>query len=319
MNVEQVNTFISLVYRSESSWIALCLIPPHARQPEHRFMTVDDLSRFLGYARYRNAHGWGIYITPSVLKPNPRNRRKGSFEDWQTVIYLDCDGPHCLDRIKQRYPYPTLVVRTSRGRYQLYWRLEQPVSIAQQEQLMSAMAMDVDADRAATDVSRVLRLPSFWNRKPGRDNTVDIVFTRDHAVPYRSLSERGQPSACRDCVPKTLTSTDSNPPLVLGGSKGPDSKSTRALSESERDWYEVHRQLALGRAPQDVVYWLRGKRIDKPNPTYYALLTVSKAVRARTGPNRHASKPNPEHAKSRGMCQYSNTPTTRRHPNHNWS
>jgi hypothetical protein len=182
------------------------------------------------------------------------------------VIYLDCDGPHCLDRIKQRYPYPTLVVRTSRARYQVYWRLDQPVSITQQEQLMSAMAMDVDADRAATDVSRVLRLPSFWNRKPGRDNTVDIVFIRDHAVPYRSLSERRQPSACRDCVPKTLTSTDSNRPLVLGGSKGRDSKSTRALSESERDWYQVHRQLALGRAPQDVVYWLQGKRMDKPNP-----------------------------------------------------
>lgn len=319
MNREQINTFVSLVFPSDSSWIALCLIPPHAQHPQHRFTTVDNLSRFLAYTRYRNAHGWGIYITPSVLKPTCRNRRKRSFLDRQGVIYLDCDQPHCLDRIKQRYPHPTMVVRTSRGRYQVYWRLDQPVCIAEQEQLMSAMAIDVDADRAATDVSRVLRLPSFWNRKPDRDNTVDIVFTRDHAVSYTSLSERRQTSRFRHSVPKTSPSTERSAQLVLGGSKGGGSASSRGVSESERDWYEVHRRLALGDPPQDVVNWLQAKRIDKPNPTYYAQLTVSKAVEARAGPapSHHESKRNPDNAGCRGTRQNSKPSATRRYLKHN--
>jgi hypothetical protein len=283
-------------------------------------MTVDNLSRLLAYARYRNAKGWGIYITPSVLKPNRRNRRKESFQERQTVIYLDCDQPHCLDRIKQRYPYPTLVVRTSRGRYQVYWRLDRAVGIAEQEQLMSAMAIDVGADRAATDVSRVLRLPTFWNRKPGRDNTVDIVFTRDHAVSYTSLSQRPQTSPVGDVRPLTSPSTHWHASTVLANAKGGGNATTPGVSESERDWYQVHRRLALGHPPQDVVNWLQEKRIDKPNPKYYAQLTVSKAVKARTrsASNREDSKQNPQHSGSRGTHHNSRPSARRKHPKQNF-
>ena len=163
---------------------------------------------------------------------------------------------------------------------------------------MSVMAMEVDADRAATDVSRVLRLPSFWNRKPDRDNTVDIVFIRDHTVSYTSLSERGQTSPWRYCAHKTSPTTQNHASLVLAGCQKGGGASTDRVSESERDWYEVHRRLALGHPPQDVVNWLQGKRSDKANPMYYARLTVSKAVEAGRGPppNRHQTKHNPDNA-----------------------
>lgn len=183
----QIQTFLSLLYPCPSRWIALCLIPAathDVERTEHRFTRVDQLARFLAYARFRNAHGWGIYLTPSVLQRGARNRRKSSFHDEQQIVYLDCDRRSCLESIRSRFVSPTLVVRTSPGRHQVYWRLQQAVSIAQQERLMRAMAQDIGADSAATDVSRVLRLPSFWNRKPGRSNTVDLVFRRDHAVPY---------------------------------------------------------------------------------------------------------------------------------------
>lgn len=277
MTPDPVNTFTSLIYPTASSWIALCLIPPIAQRPEHRFLTVHDLPRFLPYARYRNSRGWGVYLTPSLLKPHPANRRKQSFQDQQSVIYLDCDQPHCLDRIQQRYPYPTLVVRTSKGRYQVYWRLNQPLPVAAQEQLMSAMARDVGADRAATDVSRVLRLPGFWNRKPNRNNTVDLVFSRHHTVSYQSLSQAARPPHSRPVPLHASPSTADPPPTVLA-----KAGNRNALSESERDWYQVHRRLALGQAPPDVVYWLQGKRADKPKPRYYAQLTVDKALKSRS-------------------------------------
>lgn len=284
MTVNPLTTFTSLIYPTGSSWIALCLIPPDSHRPEHRFLTVDDLPRFLPYARYRNAKGWGVYVTPSTLKTNPRNRRKQSFQDQQSVIYLDCDQPQCLEQIKQRYPYPTLVARTSKRRYQVYWRLDQPITVAAQEQLMAAIAIDVGADRAATDVSRVLRLPSFWNRKPNRNNTVDIVFTRPHSVSYQSLSQHVRPAQSSHIPPTASPSTANGCPTVLAHAGNP-----AELSESERDWYQVHRRLALGHAPQDIVHWLQAKRTDKPNPRYYADLTVTKAVASRSNNQRPAT------------------------------
>ena len=128
-----------------------------------------------------NARNWNIYITPSTLKPSSLDRRKESFLSHQSIIYLDCDLPSGIDEIRSRYPDPTLVVKTSQGRYQVYWRLAEPVSVDQQESLMKRMAIDIGGDRATTNVSRVLRLPGFWNRKPcHKPNTVDIVFRRNY-------------------------------------------------------------------------------------------------------------------------------------------
>ena len=60
MTRDPVQTYVSLIYPpADSSWIALCLIAQNQNRTEHRFTTVDRLSLFLGYARFRNAHGWG--------------------------------------------------------------------------------------------------------------------------------------------------------------------------------------------------------------------------------------------------------------------
>jgi len=275
----QIEKYTSLVYPSLSSKVALCFIPPSG-SPEHRFCSIAGLERFIGYAGFKNAKGWGIYITPSVMKDYGRNRRKESFLDSQSIIYLDCDQKECLDHIKERYPYPTLVAKTSKGRYQVYWRLDNPVTIEQQESLMSSMAIDIGADRAATDVSRVLRLPSFWNRKQGREpNTVDIVFTRDHAVPYDALAHR------MDIVPLEAHRSPVRGNKGFGGGKGRKEASGHSEgehSQSERDWYEVHRRLAMEYEPQEVVEWLENHRRDKRDPRYYAEYTVSKAIEERT-------------------------------------
>jgi hypothetical protein len=279
-----IQTFLSLVYACRSSWIALCLIPPESdgrARTEHRFTRVDQLGQFLAYARFRNAHGWGIYLTPSLLGAGARNRRKSSFQEQQQIVYLDCDRRWCLESIRTRFVSPTLVVRTSPGRHQVYWRLEQPLSIARQERLMRAMAQDVGADTAATDVSRVLRLPSFWNRKPDRNNTVDLVFQRDHAVRYESLWNSLSPSTSALSA-TSVASTRGEDVGVLGAGIGARHSLGDGASASERDWYQVHRRLALGSPPDELIAWLEHKRTDKRNPKYYAERTVAKALAART-------------------------------------
>lgn len=270
---DAVEIFLTRVYASPADPVALCFISPHGSL-EHRWTTVGRVSRYVSYARYRNAHGWNIFVTPSVLQPLVRHRRKAAFQPLQKIIYLDCDQPDCLREIRRRYPAPTLVVRTSRDRHQVYWRLRDEVSVAEQESLMSRLARDLGADRAATDVSRVLRLPSFWNRKPGRGNTVDIVFQRDDTVTVTDLSRWLPPSVGHPLPPSPCENTPRGGAGVLA------STGTMA-SPSERDWHEVHRRLAQGIIPCEVVDWLQHHRSDKRNPRYYAELTVSKALRMR--------------------------------------
>lgn len=280
---QQINTYLSLIYPSKDSHVALCLIPPDNLPVEHRFTTVANLPKFLPYCRFRNANGWNVYVTPSILKPHAQNRRKESFLDQQAIIYVDRDDPSCLDEIKARYPYPTLVIRTSKGRYHCYWRLSEPVAVAEQESLMRLIAHDIGSDPQTTDISRVLRLPGFWNRKQNRGNTVDVAFTRDHSISSKLLSEclRAVPLAtstigggsCGACERK-----DSQQPSVRSfdcSSGRPDH------SESGIDWYLVNKWLGTGVSREECIQRLVARRTDKRHADRYAVYTVDKAVRVR--------------------------------------
>lgn len=277
-----IEQYLSMIYPSKECYIALCLIPKDNLSVEHRFTTVSQIQKYLSYCRFRNASGWNIYITPSVLKPGAHSRRKESFLPHQKVIYVDCDQPSCLLEVKGRYPYPTLVVRTSKGRYQIYWRLSESVAVTDQEALMRRLARDLGGDIAATDVSRVLRLPSFWNRKPNRNNTVDIVFIRDNAVSYQSLC-RVITSEDTSLSPlqQTSSSTQQRQRVLESSGDGrvlPEKK----LSESERDWYLIHRWLALGVSPDECIARIISRRQgQKRQVDYYARYSVEKAVRRR--------------------------------------
>ena len=68
---------------------------------------------------------------------------------------------------------------------------------------------------------------------------------------------------------------------MLANSMSDRTQSTGDITESERDWYEVHRRLALGSTPVDLINWLERRRQDKRNPRYYAKLTVRKAIESR--------------------------------------
>ena len=284
-NPSILQVFFSLIYPSDNAYIALCAIPPPGvgEPVEHRFTSIAGVHRFLPYLRFRNANGWNVYITPSVLRPGVHHRRKDAFIPYQSIVYLDCDSPESLQQIKERYPLPSVVVRTSPGHYQVYWRLREEVTVEEQEQLMKLMATDTGADKAAVDVSRVLRLPGFWNRKPNRRPcTCDIVFHRPVKTSYKSLisslssslspssgSERGIPPPS-GAVRRVLATT------AGGGAAG------RRLSESERDWYLVNRWLALGVEPAEVIRRIAERRRgEKRNVEYYARYTVQKAMQLR--------------------------------------
>ena len=83
-------------------------------------------------------------------------------------------------------PDPSLVLSSGRG-WHCYWRFRDPLPVGENrflfEMLMKALAVRTGADVAATDLSRILRVPGTVNQKNGKTvlvlNRTAEVFTLD--------------------------------------------------------------------------------------------------------------------------------------------
>ena len=222
---------------------------------------------FEQWLRYKNDKEWyDIYVGMNALKPGARTRTK---EDIHTVrhLYLDLDhdGPAALARIRESnlVPPANYTVNTSPGRYQLVWRVE-AVSPEQAEVLRRTMARTFGGDPAATDSTRVLRIPGFKNRKYETEYLVQAERHTDrvyHRLDFPLPSEPAQ----TDFRPRRHAAT-------------PRLSEPRPLSQSEHDWAYAKRALSRGDDPEEIVRRIADYRaLDKPDPLYYARLTVSKA------------------------------------------
>ena len=123
--------------------------------------------RFSAMAHGRNQAGFDIYIGMNTLKDGAYSRTKRDIHEIRHV-YLDLDyrGPKALKAIQNsdEVPKPNFVLDTSPGKHQVVWKVE-GVTPQEAEDLQQRMAQEFGADIAATDASRVLRLPGFANRK----------------------------------------------------------------------------------------------------------------------------------------------------------
>ena len=232
-----------------------------------RIATAEQVAnrRFQAWLHYENAHGGNIFVSMNPLKPEAHGRTK---QDISVVrhIYLDLDqdGPRALVRIlaDTNLPAPSYALRTSMDKFQVVWRVE-GFGIPDAEHLQRALAIKHDADRAATDVTRVLRIPGFYNCKYDPPHQVVAVQVSESIYCPSDFSIEPQLHA----VPK---------PQTL------DSKTSKGIvSQSERDWAETLQRLDQGENPAAIQAWLEQKRQDKPNPKYYAARTVERAVQER--------------------------------------
>ena len=99
-----------------------------------------------------------------------------------------------------RSPRPTFVLDTSPGKHQVVWRVD-GLDREQAEALASlALANQFGGDPAATDVSRVLRLPGFTNKKYNEAFVVRVHHETDQVYHLgdfqaaRRLTRRAPPS-----------------------------------------------------------------------------------------------------------------------------
>ena len=277
---EQINKYTSLLYMP-SDRIALCLIKGQAVQ--HRFTAVKDIGKFIPFLKAQNCQGWNIYITPSILKGGAVRRTKESFMLEQNVIYVDADNKRAMEKVRSEYPYPTLVVKTSIGHYHIYWKLDKKILVEEQESVMKRLAKDIGSDPAATDVSRVLRLPGFWHKSKG--NTVDIVFTRNTKVQYKFFLSI-MPS---HVISKLTINSTPQHHRAKGVQKSGELFTHKIMgngkekfvfkSKSHEDWYLVNEWLRQGISEVECVERLKARRAgEKKDVDYYSRHTVEKAL-----------------------------------------
>ena len=216
----------------------------------------------------------------------------------QSIIYLEFDQPNTLDNlIKANYPYPSAIVASSEGRHHVYWRLAGAVSKHRQEELMANIARDVGSDTVATDTSRLLRLPTFCNKKPSRDNfRASLIYPDQEMIEPTTFDDlasavdnyqkaKSSPISSGDSRAPCASLTENGQLSRLGqsfnqnGSVADLVKTSADQSQSGKDWFLVNEMLfAKGDDPKEVIKWLEGQSERKLNPHYYAKRTVGRAL-----------------------------------------
>lgn len=230
-------------------------------------ITEDSFQHWLRFKNEKQSAD--IYVGMNPLKPEARARTK---EDIHSIrhLYLDLDhdAERSLAAVEQSnlVPQPNGVIATSPNKFQLVWRVE-GFPQEQAEAVLRAMARKFGGDPAATDSTRVLRLPGFVNRKYDADFTVTAEIRNE---------QRHSPHDFR--MKTEAAELDQRPTRTIGNRHA--SSTRQPLSQSEHDWAYAKRSLARGVLPEEVIRQIAAFRShDKHDPVDYARRTVEKAQR----------------------------------------
>jgi hypothetical protein len=251
----------------DSDRIAILVRSRRSGETVQRITTAKNAASedFQEWLRHKNVSS-DVYVSMNTLKSDAQGRTK---DDIETIrhLYLDIDhnGSSALETVENSalVPRPNYVIETSPEKYQVVWKVE---GIAQNEAeaLQRAMVREFGGDPAATDSTRVLRLPNFVNRK----------YETEHVVVAQS--EATQTYHLEDFRLRTDAHDDQRE--YRPHQSGP--RITRVeLSQSERDWAFAKRALARGDDPEEVIRRIADYRAEEKHPNY-ARYTVEKAQAA---------------------------------------
>jgi RepB DNA-primase from phage plasmid len=223
---------------------------------------------FQDWLHFKNdREGFDVYVGMNPLKPTARTRTK---EDILSIrhlyVDLDHDGAKSLASIQQSnlVPRPNYVLSTSPDKFQAIWSVQE-VAQEQAEALLRAIARKFGGDPAATDSTRVLRIPGFANQKY---NERFIVRAEQHSERVHHALD----------FKLRIDQIDSPYQPVRRSAARTASTEPRPLSQSEHDWAFAKRALARGADPEEVIRNIAQFREgDKSNSLDYARRTVMKA------------------------------------------
>jgi hypothetical protein len=252
--------------------IAVLVLNRQLGETTQRITTAQKASspEFQAWLRYKNANGADIYVGMNSLQHHASTRTKDDIEEISHV-YLDLDhgGTASLEALETSdlVPRPNYVLNTSAEKFQVVWKVE-GMTIEEAEALNRAMVGEFDGDPAATDSTRVLRLPGFANKKYESDF---YVLARTESTETYHL---------RDF--KLLIDSQDAPRHQHEELARRQSAPSSTLSQSEHDWAYAKRALARGDDPEEVIRRITDYRGDEKHANY-ARHTVEKAQRQLKG------------------------------------
>jgi len=237
-------------------------------QTTQRILPAETIASapFQSWLQEQNLSGADIFIGMNPVRERARSRTKEQIRDVRHA-YLDLDEEagsslHAV-RTSGDVPAPNFVLDTSSGKHQVVWRVE-GLDTSHAETLLRALASQYCGDPAATDVSRLLRLPGFANRKYNDAFVVRVRHETDavyHGQDFRV--QQDSPESARH-----LGDSQQTPRKIPVGHR----------SQSEADWAYAKRALVRGDDPQQIMQRIADYRSnDKADPLYYARHTVEKA------------------------------------------
>lgn len=214
----------------------------------------------------QSAAGADVYVGMNPIREGAYSRTKESIRDIRH-LYLDLDrnGDASLEAIRNSpsVPPPNFVLDTSPGKHQVVWKVTD-FNQEEAEALLRTLSRQFDGDPAATDSTRILRLPGFPNRKLSEEFIVQA--RHESNVVY---------------TPRDFTHKEGSPETPRYA--GDDQERPRTMpidhkSQSEQDWAYAKRALARGDDPEEVIRRIAGFRgNEKSDPEYYARRTVARA------------------------------------------
>jgi hypothetical protein len=247
------------------------------QQSTQRILPAETIASapFQCWLHDQNRSGADIFIGMNPIREGSRNRTKEQIREIRHA-YLDLDeeAGASLQAIRTSgdVPPPNFVLDSSPGKHQVVWRVE-GLDTNQAETLLRALASQYGGDPAATDISRLLRLPGFTNRKYNEAFIVRVQQETDEVYHIQDFHvQEGNPES-----PRHLEDSQQGGRRIPAGHR----------SQSEADWAYARRALARGDAPEEVIRRITDYRAeDKADPGYYARLTVTKAQRTLISPER---------------------------------
>jgi hypothetical protein len=211
-----------------------------------------------------------VYIGMNPVREGSHSRTKADIAAIRH-IYLDFDdnGTAAVQALMRRddVPEPNYLVNTSADRWQVVWKVE-GFATDDAERLMRHLAREAGADPAATDSSRVLRLPGFLSHKHGAPFLVRVQSraTKTHGPEH---------------FPKYPTEEQGARALIDRSQAAERPQRPGHLSQSERDWAYAKRALGRGETAQKVIDAIAQYRAgEKSDVQAYASRTVHKALAA---------------------------------------
>ena len=242
-----------------------------------------------GQRKLREANDAGSDVFCSVNPMEPGGGRSVA-EVRRLQLDFDAEGDQRVGKLMHdvragRVPMPAVVVRSSVGRWQVLWHADPAAwTRAGAEEANRRLAAAYQADPAVVDVTRVMRVPGFVNRKPGRGG-VRVALVGRHVYDRSGAgSQWWEPKAFRSVMPPRRASVSAPARRPAPAGAAPARRylygRTVAASQSEADWARVVDALRAGESPGVLIQELAEFREDKSNPRDYAERTVVRACRS---------------------------------------